>query len=67
MTEHDGITVAFEVAKETKNALRYEEVPGPGEPIRIGSLYLQKWVVERWGSQSGASAKRITVTVKPTN
>ena len=36
-------TVNFEIDKETKNSIRYKEVPEPGETPIIGSLYIQKW------------------------
>ena len=35
--------VKFEIEKETKNSVRYKEVPEEGQPPIIGSLYVQKW------------------------
>jgi len=35
--------VNFEIEKETKNSVRYKEVPEDGQPPIIGSLYVQKW------------------------
>jgi len=35
--------IAFEYEKETKNSIRYKEVPEEGNPPIIGSLYVQKW------------------------
>jgi len=35
--------VNFEIEKETKNSIRYKEVPEEGQAPIIGSLYLQKW------------------------
>ena len=35
--------VKFEIEKETKNSVRYKEVPAEGQPPIIGSLYVQKW------------------------
>ena len=35
--------VKFEFEKETKNSVRYKEVPDEGQPPIIGSLYVQKW------------------------
>ena len=35
--------VRFEREKETKNTVRYQEVPEEGKPVIIGTLYLQKW------------------------
>lgn len=39
----------FEMSKETKNTVRFEEVEGNEAPI-IGSLYLQKHAFKRLGS-----------------
>ena len=37
-------TVAkFELEKETKNSVRYKEVPDEGTAPIVGSLYVQKW------------------------
>ncbi|MEB8431854.1 hypothetical protein OO007_06410 [Cocleimonas sp. KMM 6892] len=35
--------VKFEYEKETKNSIRYKEVPEEGTPPIVGSLYVQKW------------------------
>ena len=35
--------VKFEIEKETKNSVRYKEVPEEGKPPIVGSLYVQKW------------------------
>lgn len=35
--------IQFEIEKETKNSVRYKEVPGEGKPPIVGSLYVQKW------------------------
>lgn len=35
--------VEFEFEKETKNSVRYKEVPEHGKPPIVGSLYVQKW------------------------
>ena len=37
------VTVAFEFEKETKNSVRYKEVPEAGKAPIVGSLYVQKW------------------------
>ena len=37
------VTVAFEYEKETKNSVRYKEVPEEGKAPMVGSLYVQKW------------------------
>ncbi len=36
-------TIKFEFEKETKNSVRYKEVPEVGQPPIVGSLYVQKW------------------------
>ena len=38
-------TVQFTFEKETKNSIRYKEVPEEGQAPIVGSLYLQKWFV----------------------
>ena len=35
--------IKFEFEKETKNSVRYKEVPEVGQPPIVGSLYVQKW------------------------
>ncbi|MEZ8824702.1 hypothetical protein AB4259_19280 [Vibrio amylolyticus] len=35
--------VQFEYEKETKNSVRYKEVPEEGTAPIVGSLYVQKW------------------------
>ena len=35
--------VKFEFEKETKNSVRYKEVPEDGKPPIVGSLYVKKW------------------------
>ena len=35
--------IKFEIEKETKNSLRYKEVPADGQAPVVGSLYVQKW------------------------
>jgi len=37
------VTVQFEYEKETKNSVRYKEVPEEGKAPIVGSLYVQKW------------------------
>ena len=49
-------TVKFKIEKETKNAVRFNEVPKEGEAPIIGTLYVQKWFV--------GNAQEIEVTVK---
>jgi hypothetical protein len=35
--------VKFEYEKETKNSVRFKEVPDEGTAPILGSLYVQKW------------------------
>ena len=35
--------IKFEIEKETKNSVRYKEIPSEGKPPIVGSLYVQKW------------------------
>ena len=35
--------IKFEIEKETRNSVRYKEVPGEGQAPVVGSLYVQKW------------------------
>ena len=35
--------VKFEYEKETKNSVRYKEVPEEGKAPIVGTLYVQKW------------------------
>ena len=37
------MTLKFKKEKETKNTVRFQEVPEEGKPPVIGTLYLQKW------------------------
>ncbi len=36
-------TLAFAYEKETKNSVRYKEVPEEGTAPIVGTLYVQKW------------------------
>lgn len=35
--------IRFAKEKDTKNTVRFDEVPASGKPPVIGTLYLQKW------------------------
>lgn len=50
------VTVKFEYEKETKNSVRFKEVPEEGKAPIVGTLYVQKWF-------SGAS-KMLEVTIE---
>ena len=49
------ISVKFEYEKETKNSVRYKEVPEEGKAPIVGSLYVQKWFA--------GSTKTLEVTI----
>ena len=49
-------TVRFKIEKETKNTVKYNEVPAEGEPPIIETLYVQKWFA--------GAATEIEVTVR---
>ena len=36
-------TLTFELEKQNKNSVRYQEVPKDGMPPILGSIYVQKW------------------------
>ena len=48
--------VKFEFEKETKNSVRYKEVPEDGKAAIVGSLYVQKWFA--------GSSKSLKVTIE---
>tara|TARA_R110002072_G_scaffold31520_1_gene97040 strand:+ start:225 stop:395 length:171 start_codon:yes stop_codon:yes gene_type:complete len=48
--------VKFEIEKETKNSVRYKEVPAEGQAPIVGSLYVQKWFA--------GGTKHLEVTIK---
>jgi hypothetical protein len=47
--------VTFEYEKETKNSVRYKEVPEEGAAPIMGSIYVQKWFA--------GNSKSIEVTI----
>jgi len=51
--------VMFEYEKETKNSVRYKEIPDEGTAPIVGTLYIQKWFA--------GNSKIIEVTIKKTN
>ena len=48
--------VKFTLEKETKNSVRYKEVPEEGTAPIVGSLYVQKWFA--------GDSKTIEVTIE---
>lgn len=49
------VSIRFELEKETKNAVRYKEVPEEGRPEIVGTLYVKKF--------HAGGAKSLTVTI----
>ena len=62
MSASDKFTAFFEYEKATKNTFKYSEKPGPGQPPRIGSLYVQKWA---FGGESPPQRLSVTVELAP--
>ena len=50
------VKLKFDYEKETKNSVRYKEVPENGMPPVLGSIYVQKWFA--------GDNKTIEVTIK---
>ena len=48
--------INFEIEKETKNSVRYKEVPEEGTAPIVDSLYVQKWFA--------GNSKNIQVTIE---
>ncbi|MFT5603387.1 MAG: hypothetical protein ACI9G5_000338 [Paracoccaceae bacterium] len=48
--------VIFEYEKDTKNSVRYKEVPNEGTAPIMGSLYVQKWFA--------GTSKHIEITIE---
>jgi len=59
MEERRKITIEFAFERATKNTFRYQEVVEPGYPPKVGTIYIQKWIV---GSKAPA---RLKVTIEP--
>ena len=49
--------VQFEYEKETKNSVRFKEIPVEGQAPIVGSLYVQKWFA--------GNSKKIEITIDP--
>ena len=51
--------VKFEFEKETKNSVRYKEVPSEGKAPIVGTLYVQKWFA------GNSKSVQITIELDP--
>jgi hypothetical protein len=58
MSAFENFTAVFEYEKATKNTFKYAEKPDPGQPLRIGALYTQKW---SFGSETPPQRLRVMV------
>ena len=59
MTTKTAIKVNFAFEKETKNTRKFEEQPESGVAPAIGTLYVQKHVLQGLGDP-----ERLTVTIE---
>lgn len=55
-SEMSNVIVNFEFEKETKNSVRYKEVPEEGKAPIVGSIYVQKWFA--------GSTKNIAISIE---
>lgn len=49
-------TLKFTREKETKNTVRYKEMPESGQPPVVGTLYVQQW--------AAGGAQELVVTIE---
>jgi hypothetical protein len=49
-TKTKTLTADFSFERETKRTRKFEEVPAPGDPEVIGTLYVQKHALEGLGN-----------------
>ena len=54
----EPVSMVFSLEKATKNTFKYEECPEPGQPPKIGALYIQKWA---FGHATPPQEIRLTV------
>ena len=59
--QNKGFNLAFELEKATKNTYKFSEKAEPGQPARIGSLYVQKWA---FGTEDPPRQISVTVAVQ---
>jgi archaellum component FlaG (FlaF/FlaG flagellin family) len=58
ITMAEKLEVLFDTEKETKNTVRFTEVPGDGAP-QVGTIYVQNWALKKLGGP-----KKIKVTIE---
>lgn len=54
----EPFTIELDIEKETDNTHRYKEVTGKGNPPKVRTLYIQKWVL------GDPAPQRIRVTIE---
>lgn len=57
------LTAEFQLERETKNMVRYEEITSDQPPV-MGTAYVQKWALRKLGNGTMPSKIRITITVE---
>ncbi len=57
------LTAEFQMERETKNTIRYEEITGDQPPI-MGSAYIQKWALKKLGGSDAPHKIKITITAE---
>lgn len=57
------LSATFEVERDTKNTVRYQEIDGDQPPI-MGTAYVQKWALKKLGGGSAPQRIKITITVE---
>ena len=54
------VKIRFEREKDTKNTVRFAEAAADGDPLVVGTLYVQKFVVKELGQPEA-----VEVTIRP--
>lgn len=57
------LSATFEVERDTKNTIRYQETEGDQPPI-MSTAYVQKWALKKLCSGSIPQKIRVTITVE---
>lgn len=57
------LSATFEVERDTKNTVRYQEIDGDQPPI-MGTAYVQKWALKKLGAGSVPGKIKIIITVE---
>lgn len=59
------VTIDFEVEKQTKNTIRFQEKSNTLGPAPVvGTLYVQKWAVAELAKGQNVEALKLRVTVE---